>query len=93
VNLLFIPTLLLTALFFIAALKACRLGKSRELGLVGLMAGIPAILFAAHYSKILGEAKWFYSFRSWPFTELSAAGVGLSFGWLEHQREQIPRLK
>jgi hypothetical protein len=61
--------------------------------LIGFAVGIPAIVFAAHYSKILGEAAWFYTFRSWPFTELSAAGIGLFFGWLQYQREQIPRLK
>jgi len=54
---------------------------------------MPAIFFAAHYTRLLGEAKWLYTFRSWPFTELSAAGIGLLAGWLQNQRDQSPRAK
>lgn len=92
-NLLFFPTLLLNVLLFIAGLKLCESGRSCAVGLIGLVAGISAILFAVYYSKILGEAKWFYLFRSWPYTELSTAGIGPLFGWLEFQRQQSPRLK
>ncbi len=92
-NPLFFPTLLLAVLFFMAGLTLCRRGKSRTVAWVGVLVGMPAFLFAAHYAKVLGEARWFYTFRSWPFTELSAAGVGLFFGWLEYRREQTPRLK
>ncbi len=61
--------------------------------MVSVVAAAPAILFAAYYTKVFGEALWFYTYRSWPFTEFSAAGVGLLAGWLEHQREQSLRAR
>ena len=92
-NPLFFPTLLLAVIFFMAGWALCRRGQPRTVAWVGLFAGIPAFLFAVHYAKVLGETRWFYTFRSWPLTELSAAGVGLFFGWLEYRRQQTPRLK
>ena len=92
-NPLFVPTLLLALAFFVVGQKASRRSSSHWFVLGSLLAAIPAILFAAYYAKVFGEAKWFYLFRSMPFTEVSAAGIGLFAGWLQHKREQNLRLK
>lgn len=67
--------------------------KSSGFLLLSIASAVPAILFAVYYTKFFGEMKWFYSFRSVPFTELSAAGIGLIAGWVENERRQSPRLK
>jgi hypothetical protein len=93
VNPLLIPTLLLTLALFVLGQKISQSYNSRWLAAGFPLAAMPAIVFAAYYTKIFGEAKWLYLFRSWPFTELSAAGIGLIAGWLQHQRSQRPQLK
>ncbi len=92
-NPIFIPTLLLAIIIFIATWKVVRRQSATLVCVVGLLAAVPAVLFAVYYLKVLGEAKWFYTFRSWPFTELSAAGVGVVAGWLQFQREQNSWIK
>jgi len=92
-NPLFIPTLLLAITIFIAIWKTTHRQSAPFVGVIGLLAAVPAVLFAVYYLKVLGEAKWFYTFRAWPFTELSAAGVGVFAGWLQYQREQNSWLK
>jgi len=93
VNPLFIPTLLLAVILFFAGQKISRQCGSCWLAFISLLAAIPAVFFAAYYTKLFGEAEWFYTFRSLPFTELSAAGIGLFAGWLQHQREKSQRFK
>ena len=92
-NLLLIPTLLLALLLFAIGQRISRRHHSRWLVAGFLLAALPAVAFAAYYTKLFGEAKWFYVIRSIPFTELSAAGIGLFAGWLQHQRSQHPHLK
>lgn len=90
-NLLFIPTLLCAIVLFFVGLNLARSVKSFWLVAISVVAATPGILFAVFYTKVLGEAAWFYTFRSWPFTELSAAGLGLLAGWLQHRRALSPR--
>ena len=87
-NPLFIPTLLVTIILFFVTWKAIRRQTAVWFGIIGAMAVLPAMIFAVYYLKIFGEAQWFYTYRSWPFTELSAAGLGIFAGWLQYQREQ-----
>ena len=87
-NPIFIPTLLLAIIIFIVTKKVTSRQSANLVCVIGLLAAVPAILFAVYYLKVLGEANWFYIFRSWPFTELSAAGIGIFAGWLQFQREQ-----
>lgn len=92
-NPLLIPTLLLTLLLFVAGQAIARRCSSWWFVVAALAAALPAITFAAYYTKLFGEARWFYVVRSWPHTELSAAGIGLLAGWLQHQRSNYPSLK
>jgi hypothetical protein len=96
-NPLFIPVLLLTFVFFGLGLwTARRIACRRQeiiLMLAGLVATVPALLFDVYYTGILGEAKWYYSFRSWPGTELTVCGVGLVSGWLQAKRNRSQRVR
>jgi hypothetical protein len=93
VNPLFIPTLLLALVLFAVGQKISRRCNSPWFLIGSLLAAIPAVIFAAYYTKIFGEAKWLYSIRTLPFSELSAAGIGLIAGWLQFMREQNFRSK
>lgn len=92
-NPLFFPTLLLALGVFFLAWKATRPGNAVWMAVVGVVLSAPAVLFAIYYLKVLGEAQWFYTFRSWPYTELTAAGVGVFAGWLQYQRDRHPQCK
>jgi len=92
-NPLFWPTLLLTAILFLAGKHVSRRITSIWLVIIGILAAIPAMVFAAYYTKIFGEALWLYRFRSLPFTELTAAGIGFLAGWLQDQRRRNPQWK
>jgi Peptidase C39 family len=96
-NPLFIPTLLGALAFFGLGMWTSRRVKSRaqklSLVFIGLAGAVPALLFVIGYTGILGEVKWFYSFRSWPGTELTASGAGLIAGWLQAQRNQSQRVR
>ncbi len=72
-------------------------GMKRHLGLAfgsGAFLAVPGFLFAAYYTKLLGEPLWLYRFRALPFTELLAGGSGLLFGlvqgWIT-RREPLKR--
>ena len=84
VNLIFIPTLLLSlALFVIGDRIAARHGRGRLVSAwaaVAALAAVPALLFAVYYAHLLDSAIWFYQFRSFPYSELLAAGLGLGTG-------------
>lgn len=54
---------------------------------ISFIVAIPGILFTLYYLHFFDNAKWFYQFRSLPFTELSASGLGL-FGGLFHNLAQ-----
>ena len=90
-NPLFYPALLLTAVLFFVGFKISRRVHSYWLPAAGIILAIPAIIFAAYYSKIFGEAVWLYRMRSLPLTELTAAGIGLLAGWLQYQRQSHPQ--
>ncbi|MDR3458914.1 MAG: cysteine peptidase family C39 domain-containing protein [Verrucomicrobiae bacterium] len=92
-NPLFIPTILLAVVLFFIGKRAARKLKSPWLPIIGIIAAIPAVAFAAYYAKLFGEAGWLYWYRSLPGSELTAAGLGVFTGWLEVKREQSPRLK
>lgn len=86
VNWLVIPTLAAALLLFAMGewiirrcqSRGCRLGMCMG----WLVAGVPGLLFPLYYLHWFDHAKWFYEFRSLPFTELTAAGVGLFAGGL-----------
>jgi len=69
-NPLFMPILAGTLVFFFAGIWFTRKARTKiqRLSLVAifLVAATPALLFAVYYTGFMGEAGWFYSFRSWP---------------------------
>lgn len=91
------PTLGLAAvLFWLGGFAERRLSnpKARLAFLTAaLLASIPAISFAAYYTKLLGEPVWLYRFRALPASELSAAGLGLLGGFVHHARRKHSFLK
>ena len=86
VNLLLIPTLVTALLLFVVGQRSvrCCQSRKRQLGVsaLWLLLGIPGLLLPLYYLHGFDDAKWFYEFRSFPFSELSAAGVGLFAGAL-----------
>jgi hypothetical protein len=44
---------------------------------------LPGILLAIYYLHLFDDAVWFYRFRSWPLSELSASGAGLLAGLIQ----------
>lgn len=85
-NLMFFPVAALAALLFVAGYRAgMRSGISGGHWLAYAIASVcalPAVLFALYYLHFFDDAVWFYRFRSWPLTELSASGAGLLAGLL-----------
>ena len=89
-----VPVWLLTVGLFFLGRKWSGVAGNRVLWLlVGLLAAVPGVLFVIYYTGILGEAEWFYRFRSWPGTELTAAGAGLLAGLVESWRARTSWLK
>jgi hypothetical protein len=91
------PTLLLVTLLFWLGSKAERKLTSsagrRGFVLMAIALASPGILFAAYYTKLLGEPIWLYQFRAMPRTELAAAGTGLLAGFIHQVRHKHPTLK
>jgi hypothetical protein len=58
-----------------------RLSRFAILAVAGILS-IPGLLIALYYLHLFDDAAWFYQFRSLPFSELTAAGVGLLAGIL-----------
>lgn len=58
-----------------------------------ISAALPGIIFAAYYTKLLGEPLWLYRFRALPGSELTAAGLGLLAGMIQACRTTSPTLK
>lgn len=92
-NPLFIPTIILAGILFLIGEKIAARNRSVWLVVAGIIAAVPAIIFAAYYTKIFGEAAWLYRFRSLPFIELTGSGIGFFAGWLQLQRAQNAYLK
>jgi len=94
INWLVAPTLVTALLLFFAGQKSmvyclsrkCRIGLS----VLWFILGIPGFLMTLYYLHLFDDAKWFYVFRSYPLTELSAAGAGLFAGALsEHIKHSV----
>ena len=89
-NWLFIPTLLLATVVFIIGIYfgEYQLHHPKNvfnflvLIVVSIIIAIPGILFTVYYLHFFDNASWFYQFRSLPWTELSASGLGLLGGVL-----------
>lgn len=85
-NWLVIPTLVIALLLFLVgqrSMKCCKAFKGKIAVLVlWLLLGVPGFLLPLYYLHWFDNALWFYEFRSLPFTELTAAGIGLLAGAL-----------
>jgi len=88
-NGLIIPTFLLATIFFKTGLYLSQLCHRQQhvvikiiLVLSTTVIAVPGVLFTVYYLHFFDQAKWFYQFRALPFTELSAAGLGLLVGIL-----------
>jgi hypothetical protein len=91
VNMLFIPVLFLAAAFFwlgtFWSRSAVQLTHRMIIFFAGLLLAIPALLFDFYYLHLFDNAQWFYVYRAWPYTELSASGLGLIAGVLYARQE------
>jgi hypothetical protein len=91
------PTLVMAALLFWIGVKAeqkIAAPLNRTLfAIFTTVLAIPGILFAAYYTKLLGEPIWLYEFRVLPCTELTAAGLGLIAGFVHQVRLKHPLMK
>jgi hypothetical protein len=85
-NLLLIPTLVFALVLFWAGEKLFlhfKNAKSRSiLFIAAFVIAIPGFMITLFYLHLYDDAKWFYEFRSFPFTELTASGTGLFAGLL-----------
>ena len=83
-NSLFFPTLVLAlALFYSGHRAARKLSSRRALMLWGIFAvagAVPGILFVVYYIHLLDNAGWFFTFRSLPYSEIAASGMGIGAG-------------
>lgn len=86
INWLAIPTLAIALSLFVIgerSIRRCRTpGSKLGVAALWLVLSIPGFLFPLYYMHWFDSAKWFYEFRSLPFTELTAAGAGLFAGAL-----------
>jgi len=80
-NPLFFYTLILALVLYAAGKRLSREHKRATL-IIGVIAAIPGLLMALYYLHLFDKAAWYYEFRSWPYIELSAAGLGFAFGAL-----------
>jgi hypothetical protein len=86
-NWMVLPVLLLAACLFWLGWKLERSIESGPLRAalfaVGCLATVPALGFAAYYSKLTGEPLALYQFRALPASELAASGAGFIAGALQ----------
>ncbi len=86
-NLLFFPVVALSALLFVVgyriSLRTCTPRVSYPLLIVACLCALPGVLFAVYYLHWFDNAVWFYRFRSWPYSELTASGLGLIAGVIQ----------
>ena len=92
-----IPTLVLAlTLFGVGTLLAPRLESRLQFWLVagaGVLASIPAIVFAIYYLRVFNEPLWLYQLRAWPCTELAAGGAGFLAGLLHGRYSTKPQFR
>ncbi len=85
-NSLLLPVAVLALVLFVVGNRCGRTVRKTSADVTVLIAAaicaLPGILFALYYLHLFDDAVWFYEFRSWPLTELSAAGAGLLAGLL-----------
>jgi hypothetical protein len=85
-NWLVIPTFLVALLLFWIgrqSIRRCQTQKSRIfIFALWILMSVPGCLMVLYYLHWFDDAKWFYEFRSLPFSELTAAGAGLLAGAL-----------
>lgn len=95
-NPLLIPTLILALVLFWVGewwARRCSNPVTKRCALLGGFAlSIPGILFALYYLHVFGEATWFYEFRAFPCSELTASGAGLFAGTIMGCLARCPRL-
>ena len=93
-NPLLIPVILGTPLYFVLGVLLARNIRSsfqkKILAAIGFVAATPAFLFVIYYTGVLGEAGWFYSFRSIPGSEFAGCGAGILAGCVQFGRTQSP---
>jgi len=83
-NVLLFPTLILAGVLFSVGYRL--VGKYRNIqgwSLVVLLAvilSIPGLLFTVYYLHWFDHVLWFFWFRSLPYVELTAGGLGLAVG-------------
>lgn len=91
------PTALIAVLFFWLGTKAeSKFTPSLERSaflIISVILAAPGFLFAAYYTKLLGEPAWLYKFRAAQGTELSAACIGLLAGFVHEARHKYALLR
>lgn len=93
-NWMLVPTLVLTYTFFGGGIWLWRHARTWQgkvgVLLVGLLFAAVGVLIPGYYLKWFQDAPWYCQFRSWPLSELSAAGVGLLAGLMSVWIEKYP---
>jgi hypothetical protein len=96
-NPLFIPVILGTIAFFFVGTWLSRRAQSGLqtviLVTISFLTAVPAVLYVVFYSGVLGETKWFYTFRAIPGTEFAACSAGLLAGWLQSMRSRSHQVR
>lgn len=86
INWTIVPTLFLSFVLYWFGKKAWRDSHDRmrrvTLVTVAVLIAIPGLLIATYYLHLFDDAVWFYQFRAFPLSELTAAGAGLLAGLL-----------
>jgi len=81
-----IPTILLSFLWFWLWASLTRRIDSRArraaLLILAVILSIPGALFVIYYAHLFDNAAWFYQFRTAPYSELAASGLGALAGFL-----------
>jgi peptidase C39-like protein len=96
-NLLFVPTLGIAGVFFLAGFlmsrKIVRRVGTSFLLIASAFFAIPGVLMVIYYFHLFDNAMWFYRFRAMRFSELSASGLGVVAGILHSNdpRDSIAR--
>lgn len=92
-----IPTLLLALILFGVGILLVRRLENRLqfwlLGSAGVLASVPAVVFAVYYLRVFSEPLWLYQFRAWPSTELTAGGAGFLAGLLHGRYSSKPQFR
>jgi hypothetical protein len=87
VNPLYLPTLLLAGALYAAGLalmrRVARPGPRAGLFLLAVVLAVPGALFSLYYLHWFDGWLGFYQFRAMPFTELTAAGMGVLAGMVQ----------